>query len=70
MPEVCILGAGVIGLSTALRLQQQVPGVSVTIVSEEFSPDTTSDGAAGIWGPYMLGEKQDLTLLQYVWLIG
>ena len=64
MVEVCIIGAGVIGVSTAFRVQQQLPGVKVTIIADQFSPNTIADGAAGFWEPYMLGEKQDPKLIQ------
>lgn len=59
--RVCVLGAGVIGLSTALRIQEESsdwgdsPGVEVTLVADRFSPDTTSDGSGGFWEPYKLG---------------
>ena len=57
MPDsssICVVGAGVIGLSTALRLRQELPHASVTIIAEHFLADTTSDGAAGLWEPYKL----------------
>ena len=66
--RVCVVGAGVIGLSTAVRLQEvsaaegwgtdrsQVPGVEVTVVADRFSPHTTSDGSGGFWEPYKLGD--------------
>lgn len=51
--QVAIIGAGVIGATTALRLQEQFGNaVSITIFSDEFSPNTTSDISAGLWGPY------------------
>jgi len=51
-PRVCVLGAGVVGLTTAVRIQEEVPGLQVTVLAERFSPITTSDVAAGIfhWG--------------------
>ena len=30
-----------------------MPGASVTVVAEKFGSDTTSHGAAGVWGPYV-----------------
>ena len=48
-----ILGAGVIGLSTALRLIESI-GVQVnksnfkiTVIADKFDLETTSDGAGG-----------------------
>ncbi|XP_076013620.1 D-aspartate oxidase [Genypterus blacodes] len=46
--KVVVVGAGVIGLSTAVCIAEALPFCSVTVVAEKFSPDTTSDGAAGI----------------------
>lgn len=46
--KVVVVGAGVIGFSTAVCLIESVPNVSVTLIADKFSPDTTSDGAAGI----------------------
>lgn len=53
--RIAIIGAGVIGTTTAIRLQEQFENsVSVTIFSEEFSPNTTGDISAGLWGPFLL----------------
>uniref|UniRef100_A0A8C6TM27 D-aspartate oxidase n=1 Tax=Neogobius melanostomus TaxID=47308 RepID=A0A8C6TM27_9GOBI len=46
--QVVVVGAGVIGFSTAVCVAESLPSCSVTLVAEKFSPDTTSDGAAGI----------------------
>ena len=53
--KIAVIGAGVMGLSTALRLQSD-PSLDITIIAEKFSPETTSDGAAGIWSPTFLGD--------------
>lgn len=57
--SVCVVGAGIIGLSTAIRLQEIEPRASITIVAEKFSPETTSDVAAGIWRPSYLPDPRD-----------
>jgi len=57
--RVCVIGAGIIGLPTACRLQEAVPDVDVTVISEEFSPNTTGDGSAGFWKPYYLKGTPD-----------
>lgn len=55
--HIAIIGAGVIGTSTAARLQEQLgKSVSITIFSDEFSPNTTGDIAAGLWGPHCLND--------------
>ncbi|XP_033108989.1 D-aspartate oxidase-like [Anneissia japonica] len=47
-PDVCVIGAGVIGLSTAVRLQEDLPDLPIMVIADKFTPNTTSDGAAGI----------------------
>ncbi|XP_019727797.1 D-aspartate oxidase [Hippocampus comes] len=46
--KVAVVGAGVVGLSTAVCIAETLPGCSVTLLADKFSPGTTSDGAAGI----------------------
>ncbi|XP_037084199.1 D-amino-acid oxidase-like [Pollicipes pollicipes] len=53
--HVVVIGAGVNGVGSALAIQQELPEVKVTIVASAFSPDTTGDGAAGLWGPHLVG---------------
>lgn len=49
--KVAVVGAGVVGLSTAVCIAEKLPYCSVNVIAEKFSPDTTSDGAAGILLP-------------------
>ena len=51
MVRICVLGAGVVGLSTAVQLQDALPTARVTIVADKFHKDTTSDGAGGLFRP-------------------
>nr|XP_040056211.1 D-aspartate oxidase isoform X1 [Gasterosteus aculeatus aculeatus] len=46
--RVVVVGAGVVGFSTAVCIAEALPFCSVSLLAEKFSPDTTSDGAAGI----------------------
>ncbi|MGH8776834.1 MAG: FAD-dependent oxidoreductase [Jiangellaceae bacterium] len=48
--DVTVVGAGVIGLSAAVRLQEA--GAEVRVVTREMPHDTTSNVAAAIWYPY------------------
>lgn len=45
-PHVLIIGAGIVGMSTAAALMCSnasiVPNLRITVVASEFSPDTTS----------------------------
>ncbi|KAK1893696.1 D-aspartate oxidase [Dissostichus eleginoides] len=43
-----VVGCGWWGFSTAVCIAENLPHVSVTLLGEKFSPETTSDGAAGI----------------------
>ncbi|MDJ0977685.1 MAG: FAD-dependent oxidoreductase [Erythrobacter sp.] len=47
--EFAVLGAGVIGLTTALRLLES--GARVTIYAEDFPAETRSARATGVWSP-------------------
>lgn len=51
---VAVIGAGIVGLACALRLQGE--GHTVTLVARERTPHTTSDIAAAIWHPYLVDE--------------
>lgn len=51
MYDIVVLGAGVVGLSSATRIQDVLPDRKVTLIADKFTVDTTSDGAAGIFRP-------------------
>ncbi|KAB0801162.1 hypothetical protein PPYR_05516 [Photinus pyralis] len=54
MFNIAIIGGGVVGLSTANVIQDSLKSLAkITIYSENLSPNTTSDVAAGLWGPYL-----------------
>lgn len=55
----CVLGAGVVGLSVALRIAQSRPGSAITVVAERHQMDTTSSGAGGLWEPYQVGSTPE-----------
>ena len=54
--RICVIGAGIIGLGSALRLCEELDNVHVTVIAEKFEADTTSAGAAGLWEPYKLSD--------------
>jgi D-amino-acid oxidase len=58
-PVVVVVGGGVIGLSTALRLQQC--GYSVRIVAHQHPSDTTSAVAGATWFPYQVDPPERAT---------
>ena len=47
--RIAVIGAGVIGLTTAIRLIEV--GASVTIYAREFPAETRSARATGVWSP-------------------
>lgn len=49
--KIAIVGAGVIGLSTALAVTEQLPDAQITIFADKILTETTSIGAAGIFRP-------------------
>ncbi|CAM2102965.1 unnamed protein product [Caretta caretta] len=55
--HVVVIGAGVIGLSTALCIYDQyhsvVQPLEIEVYADQYTPLTTSDGAAGLWQPYL-----------------
>ncbi|XP_020863882.1 D-aspartate oxidase [Phascolarctos cinereus] len=52
MTKVAVIGAGVVGLSTAVCISESIPQCSVDVISDKFTPDTTSDVAAGMLIPH------------------
>jgi D-amino-acid oxidase len=51
--DVLVIGAGVIGLSTAICLAEA--GASVAVAAAEFPAQTTSIAAGAVWGPHLVG---------------
>lgn len=56
--KICVIGAGVIGLSSAVRIQDRIPDIDITIIADTFSPYTISDGSAGFWEPHLVNPDQ------------
>ena len=52
--KICVIGAGIVGTSSAVRLKKTFPGAELNFISESFSPNTTSDGSGGFWQPHLL----------------
>ncbi|XP_076641847.1 D-aspartate oxidase-like [Halictus rubicundus] len=54
--RVAVVGAGIIGVTSAFAVKNAFPQFEVCVFAEEFSPDTTGDGSAGLWSPYLVGD--------------
>lgn len=61
-----MLGAGVVGLTSALEVQSSFPSAHVTVIADKFNEDTTSDGAAGIFRPGTSFSGPTLDITKYV----
>jgi len=51
MASIAVIGAGVVGLSTASAIKKMIPNAQITIIAKDFQDDTTSIGAAGVFRP-------------------
>lgn len=62
--RVCVVGAGIVGLSAAVFIKELVPDADVTVVADTFTPNTLSDGCAGLWMPYLV-DASDSDVLRW-----
>ncbi|XP_041375730.1 D-aspartate oxidase-like isoform X2 [Gigantopelta aegis] len=51
MVKICVIGAGIVGLSSATITQDRFPEATVKIIADRFGNDTTSWGAGGLFRP-------------------
>ncbi|XP_030556558.1 D-amino-acid oxidase [Drosophila novamexicana] len=70
MMKVAVIGAGVNGVASALKIleyyqEENKLNVQVSIISEEFTPNTTGDGSAGLWGPFLLSGTEKSKIYQW-----
>lgn len=56
--KIAIIGAGVIGLSTGIRLLEK--GFSVSIFARDFDQNMASIAAPAIWSPYKAAPEKDI----------
>ena len=63
--RIAVIGAGIIGLSTAYNILDTIPNVEVTVFYDSLSPNTTSDVAAGLWLPHKWGQTPEFKVLEW-----
>ena len=51
MYNIVVVGAGIVGVSTAVNIQKKLPSARVRIIADKFDQDTTSWGAGGLFRP-------------------
>ncbi|XP_050548109.1 uncharacterized protein LOC126909725 [Daktulosphaira vitifoliae] len=63
--KIVVVGAGIVGINTALELQRVYPNIKITIIADKFNSETLSDGAAGIFRPgtYCFGPSFEISQL-------
>ena len=66
-PRVVVVGAGIMGLQTANLLIQSGYKPHVTLLAEEFSPNTTTELSAGIAWPAVAGRISSSDSRQQEW---
>lgn len=49
--RICVLGAGIIGMTTAYLIKEKFRDWEIVIIADKFETDTLSDVAAGIFRP-------------------
>ncbi|KAH3751100.1 hypothetical protein DPMN_185645 [Dreissena polymorpha] len=49
MYDIVVIGEGAVGPSTAVCIQEALPGRHVTLIADQFTTEMTSHGAAGIF---------------------
>lgn len=61
--NIAVVGAGVVGLTTAFELKQYFRNAAIDIIAENVNVDTTSAVAAGLFrpGPSFCGPTVEIT---------
>lgn len=57
---ICVVGAGVVGLSVAYRIKEEFGNnARVVVVAEAYAQQTTSYGSGGLWLPFQINGTPD-----------
>ncbi|GLV40150.1 D-amino acid oxidase 2 [Carabus blaptoides fortunei] len=65
MYNIAVIGGGVIGVTSAIQIQKDVPTAKVTIFAEKLSPNTTGDISAGLWMPFLLQQTPASDIMKW-----
>ncbi|KAM3958381.1 LOW QUALITY PROTEIN: D-amino acid oxidase 2 [Aphomia sociella] len=65
MVKIAVIGGGINGLSSAVKIKEKFKDADVVLISDEFSPNTTGDGSGGLWYPYLCGNTPEHLLIQW-----
>ncbi|XP_059062066.1 D-amino-acid oxidase [Achroia grisella] len=65
MVKIGVIGGGINGFSSAVRIKERFKDADVVLISEEFSPNTTGDGSGGLWYPYLCGNTPEHLLMKW-----
>ncbi|CAN8025371.1 unnamed protein product [Ixodes persulcatus] len=52
--KIAVVGAGVVGMATAVRILESVENAQVTVIAESFTPHTTGDVSVGLLEPFLV----------------
>lgn len=63
--KVAVVGAGIIGMTTARRIKSEMEDVHVTVIAEHFTPHTANDEAAGFFMPQDVSGVPDEKLREW-----
>lgn len=58
--RIAIIGAGIMGITTAFSIKEAIQNSIITVYADEYSPYTTSDVSAGYWEPFCLNDENSL----------
>ncbi|KAK9708021.1 FAD dependent oxidoreductase [Popillia japonica] len=64
--RVAVIGAGVVGLCSAVRIQDSLGDeLEIVIYTADKSPNTTGDVSAGYWAPYLIQNTPTEKIIQW-----
>ncbi|GFN92223.1 D-aspartate oxidase-like [Plakobranchus ocellatus] len=58
--KIAVIGAGIVGLSSAVAVQNRLPEASVDVIADKLTRHTTSHGSGGLFAPRAEGIPEAL----------